>query len=77
MAKINLEVYKTSREAPSASGASVDLTDEIYVKLGFTQQVLVNLYEKFTGNPAKAGEFRGNHFLARECVEELNKVLLS
>ena len=75
MAKINLEVYKTSREAPSA-GASVDLTDEIYVKLGFTQQVLVNLYEKFTGKPAKAGEFQGNHFLAKECVEELNKVLL-
>lgn len=75
MAEIKLNVHQTKRSAP-ATTSSVEVTDEIYGKLGYTQQLLVNLYERYTGKTAMAGEYQGNKFLSRECAEEIAKVLL-
>ena len=60
----------------SASGSSVDLTDELYDKLSITNQFLCSLAEAVSLTP-KLGVYEGKYFASRETVEALVKYFSS
>ena len=74
MAELKLNIKKAqARELTGVAGQP--MTDEIYNSMGYSQQLMVNLYEKFVGELTTVGEFQGNYFVRRENLEELAKVM--
>lgn len=74
MAELKLTIKK-DKARELANGGGVELTDEVYGKLNYNNQLLVNLHEKFIGPVTTVGEFQGNYYVRREEAEAIAKAM--
>lgn len=74
MANLSLTIKKEKgRELGTTDG--VELTDEIYNSMSYSNQLHIGLHEKFIGPVTQVGEFQGRYYVLRDTLEAIAKLM--
>ena len=79
MADLKVKIVSESVKTREArSGATTELTDDIFKKMNMTAQVMINLHEKFVGPVDEVGEYNGsgttNYYVLTQHAEAVASV---